>query len=91
MSYDIIQRSRGTEFIELSYCKSIDAKSLKEYSVSNSLHGVRGGMDGFQVPEPLPLQGNLADNWRRWKQRFKLYMIASRKNEKSDEVTVDFI
>ena len=43
-------------------------------------------MDGFQVPEPLPLQGNLADNGRRWKQRFELYMIASGKNEKSDEV-----
>ena len=28
----------------------------------------------------------LGDNWRRWKQRFELYMIASGKNEKSDEV-----
>ena len=55
MSYDIIQISRDSEFIELSYCKNIDAESLKEYSVDSSLHGVRGGMDGFQVPEPLPL------------------------------------
>ena len=45
-------------------------------------------MDHFQLPEPLSLQGNLADNWRRWKQRFQLYniMTASGKNEKSDEV-----
>ena len=34
----------------------------------------------------LSLQGNLADNWRRWKQCFELYTIASRKNEKSDDV-----
>ena len=85
MSYDIIQRSRDSEFIELSYCKNIDADS-HEYSVDDSLHGVRDGMDGFQLPEPLPLQGNLADNWRRWKQRFELYMIASGKIEKSDKV-----
>ena len=86
MSYDIIQRSRDSEFIELSCCKNIDVDSHKEYSIDDSLHSVRGGMDGFQLPEPLPLQGNLADNWRRWKQRFELYMIASGKNEKSEEV-----
>ena len=86
MSYDVIQRSRDSDFIELSYCKNIDADSLKEYSVDDSLHGVRDGMDGFQLPEPFPLQGNLTDNWRRWKQRFEIYMITSGKNEKSDKV-----
>lgn len=40
----------------------------------------------FQLPEPLSLQGNIAENWRRWKQRFELYMVASEKNEKSNEV-----
>ncbi len=43
-------------------------------------------MDRFQLPESLSLHGNLTDNWRKWKQRFELYMIASGKNEKSDEV-----
>ena len=32
------------------------------------------------------LQGNLAENWRRWKQRFQLYMVASGKDTKSDDV-----
>ena len=43
-------------------------------------------MDQFQHPEPLSLQGNLAENWRRWKQRFQLYMVASGKDTKSDGV-----
>ena len=43
-------------------------------------------MDHFQLPEPLSLQGNLADNWRHWKQRFQLYITAFGKNEKSNEV-----
>ena len=40
-------------------------------------------MDRFQLPESLSLQGNLSDNWRKWKQRFELYMG---KNKKTDEV-----
>ncbi len=43
-------------------------------------------MDRFQLPESLSLQGNLTDNWRKWKQRFEPYMVASGKNEKTDEV-----
>ena len=43
-------------------------------------------MEQFQLPEPLFFQGNLAENWRRWKQRFEVYMVASGKNAKSDEV-----
>ena len=38
MSYDIIQRSGDSDFIELSYCKNIDADSHKEYSIDDSLH-----------------------------------------------------
>ena len=48
------------------------------------LHGVRGGMDKPQHPEPLSFQGNLSENWRKWKQRFELYMTASGNNSKSD-------
>ena len=43
-------------------------------------------MEQFQLPEPLSFQGNLPENWRRWKQRFKVYMVASGKNSKGDEV-----
>ena len=31
-------------------------------------------------------QGNIAENWQRWKQHFEIYMVASGKNSKSDEV-----
>ena len=43
-------------------------------------------MEQFPLPESLSLQGNIAENWRRWKQRFELYMVASGKDSKSDEV-----
>ncbi len=42
-------------------------------------------MDKLQPPDSLPLAGNLSDNWRRWKQRFELYMIASGNQSKPDE------
>ena len=43
-------------------------------------------MDKFQHPEPLCLQGNLSENWRRWRQRFELYLTASG-NDSKDEGT----
>ena len=43
-------------------------------------------MEQFPLPESLSLQGNIAENWRRWKQRFELYMVTSGKDSKSDEV-----
>ncbi|XP_070550519.1 uncharacterized protein [Ptychodera flava] len=42
-------------------------------------------MDKFRPPEPLKLEGNLSENWRRWKQRFQLYMEASEANEKPEK------
>ena len=34
-------------------------------------------MEQFKLPSPLILSGNISENWRRWEQRFRLYMIAS--------------
>ena len=34
-------------------------------------------MDQIVPPEKLSLQGNLAENWRRFKQHFEIYLIAS--------------
>lgn len=45
-------------------------------------------MDNLRTPSELSLQGNVAENWRRWKQRFQLYMEASEKNGKDDKLKV---
>ena len=38
-------------------------------------------------PEPLNLTGNnIAENWRRWKQRFELFSLASGLSEKDEKV-----
>ncbi|KAJ8873251.1 hypothetical protein PR048_026885 [Dryococelus australis] len=34
----------------------------------------------------LDLTGNVSENWRKFKQNFKIYMVASRKSEKLTEV-----
>ena len=34
-------------------------------------------MDQLSPPEVLSLDGNIAENWRRWKQRFNIFSLAS--------------
>ena len=43
-------------------------------------------MDKLQPPGPLNLQGNLAENWRKWKQQFQLFSSASGLSEKDKKV-----
>ena len=43
-------------------------------------------MELFKPPEALSLQGNLRENWRRWVQRFDLYLMASGKIKKKEDV-----
>ena len=43
-------------------------------------------MDKLQPPGPLALQGNLSENWRKWKQHFQLYSAASGLNEKDEKI-----
>ena len=48
-------------------------------------------MEQFKPPEPLSLDWNLSENWRRWKQCFKLYLEASSisgKEEKTKAATL---
>ena len=42
-------------------------------------------MEQFKPPEPLSLDGNLSENWRRWKQRFELYLKVSGVSEKAEK------
>ncbi|CAB4044318.1 Transposon Ty3-I Gag-Pol [Paramuricea clavata] len=38
------------------------------------------------APKPLKLDGNAAENWRRWKKAFELYMTATEKDKKSQKI-----
>ena len=42
-------------------------------------------MDGFLKPSQLSFEGNLAENWRRFKQKFEIFIIASGFEKKSDK------
>ena len=45
-------------------------------------------MSAFKPPSTLSLEGNVADNWRKWKQRFQLYMEASGSMKKPEKQRV---
>ena len=42
----------------------------------------------LKPPTGLQLTGNLSENWRKFKQRFEIYSIASGLNEKAEEIQV---
>ena len=44
-------------------------------------------MDKLAPPEQLNLEsGNIAENWRQWRQRFEVFSLASGLSEKSEKV-----
>ena len=43
-------------------------------------------MDKLPALKPLKLEGNLAGNWRRWKQRYELFMTATEASKKSGKI-----
>lgn len=47
-----------------------------------------GTMQQFKIPSPLVLTGNLGENWRRWEQRFQIYMTASGAEGKVEKIKV---
>ena len=51
--------------------------------VKNSKVDVR--MESLKPPNELKLSGNVDDNWRCFKQRIELYMVAIGADDKSDE------
>ena len=47
----------------------------------------KNGKD-FKFPEYLSLQGNPSENWRRWIQRFELYVAAKEMTKKPDATKI---
>ena len=45
-------------------------------------------MDQFKLPQGLSFEGNVSENWRRWKQKFEVYMKASGAAGKPEDVKV---
>ena len=43
-------------------------------------------MDKLNPPEQLSFEGNVAENWRKWKQRFELFSAASGLGDKDEKV-----
>lgn len=45
-------------------------------------------MENAKLPQPLSFNGNISENYRKFKQQFQIYLTASEKTEKDDEVKV---
>lgn len=43
-------------------------------------------MEGLQPPQPMSLTGNIAENWKKWHQKFEIYRTASGMNDKHAKV-----
>ena len=44
--------------------------------------------DHTRLPGPLSLDGNCAENWKRFIQEFTIYLVSSEKTGKKDEVKI---
>jgi hypothetical protein len=42
----------------------------------------------FKPPENLLVQGNVADNWRLWRQCFQNFLLAKESHEKHDDIKI---
>ena len=45
-------------------------------------------MDQLKPPQHFSFEGTLAENWKEWLQGFRLYLIASGIDKKTDKVKV---
>ena len=45
----------------------------------------------FKPPEQFSLEGNPAENWRRWRPRFELYLLAKEAHEKADKIKITML
>ena len=43
-------------------------------------------MSKFSPPKELSFEGNLSENWERWKKEFKFYLMATESNDKGEDV-----
>ena len=45
-------------------------------------------MDNFHKPSALNFDGNTSENWRRFRQQYKIYLTASAREKKDDAVNL---
>ena len=43
-------------------------------------------MEALKPPEPLRIDGNLVENWKKWWQRFELYLTATGISDKDNKI-----
>ena len=43
-------------------------------------------MEKFTAPGPLSFEGNIADKWKKWRQEFEFFLVATESDAKSDKI-----
>lgn len=39
----------------------------------------------MEAPDPLVFEGNMKENWKRWRQKFEIYLVATSFDEKEEK------
>ena len=48
-------------------------------------------MDKFEPPSSLSFEGNLSENWTKWRQELELYLCATEKDGKADKIKTSIL
>ena len=66
-----------------------DYESLEHRSLESGIEEKSfRGMENLNIPKSLSLSGDIASNWKKWRQSFELYMIASGGSTKEENIKV---
>ena len=48
-------------------------------------------MEDFRPPPSMSFDGNVSENWRKWRQQLTLYLSATEKDAKSDKIKLSIL
>ena len=48
-------------------------------------------MDKLELPSPLIFDGNVAEQWKMWRQELELYLTETESDEKDDKVKTSIL
>ena len=83
-NFDESSNKNGTEEKSTEDYESLEYRSFESEIEEKSFRG----MENLNIPKSLSLSGDIASNWKKWRQSFELYMIASGGAAKEEKIKV---
>lgn len=80
------QGSDSTDSEDYLDASSVDPIGDSETDVTMTTPSA--SLTALKPPEPLIFDGNVSENWKKWKKKFEIYIMATECSSKSDEIKV---